>query len=70
MTQDDAASAAPPSLVADRPPVLVRDWWDVFAFDTSDVRVICPDCDELSPEFEHIWAAVQWVDAHYKVCSA
>ena len=50
-------------------PLLVPDWWDVFMF-TGAVQIECPDCDLISPEFSDIYAAVRWVEAHYRDCPA
>ena len=55
---------------ADDVPVLVRDWYDVYAFVERDVQLICPDCDKISPELENVFAAVKWVEKHSKECPA
>jgi hypothetical protein len=50
-------------------PVMVRDWMDLFHFG-QPAELICPDCDQVSPEVEHIFAAAKWVEKHAKECPA
>jgi hypothetical protein len=49
--------------------VPVPDWWDVFTF-TDEPVLECPDCETQSEPLRDMWAAVRWVDQHYRTCPA
>jgi hypothetical protein len=50
-------------------PVLVRDWMDLFVFETA-TEIMCPDCEVLSPELGNVFAAAKWAEKHSKECPA
>jgi hypothetical protein len=56
--------AAPPGA-----PVVVRDWFDVYEVEPAAV-VICPDCEQRSPELNNVYALARWTVQHQAECQA
>lgn len=50
-------------------PVTVRDWFDVYEVEPAAV-VICPDCEQRSPELDNVYALAQWAGQRSGECPA
>lgn len=46
---------------------VVPTWWDMFTFDQAP-RILCPDCDQLSPVCSNVQQAAVWVNQHLLDC--
>lgn len=53
----------------ERPPITVMSWWDVYPL-TDTTQVECPDCEQLSPPADNLYALVVWVTTHGRECPA
>lgn len=50
-------------------PVTVRNWYDVYEVQPA-AQVVCPDCEERSPELDNVYALVRWTSDHTRRCPA
>jgi hypothetical protein len=56
--------AAPPG-----PELRIAYWYDMYKVEPAGV-VICPDCDQRSPELDNVYALARWASEHYTKCPA
>jgi hypothetical protein len=45
------------------PPVVVRDWHDIYCLDPA-AAIECPDCEQRSAELDNLYALARWVADH------